>query len=162
MTASEILTFLLIWGILGCLLFSIFVVIAFRSGLVYTARKEDGTLKERIPPRGVLAMAILPLGLIGLNLASDYFGLIQRGIFLGYGRLFLLNYSVYVLLFLFDTFVIDGFVIPVWRPAFLRIPAAMGKGSMQKHILISLPIGLFVGAILTLLGTALAYFLWLD
>ena len=49
MPASKIFSFLIVWGGIGIFAFSIFVVVAFRTGLVYTARKSDGTLKDRIP-----------------------------------------------------------------------------------------------------------------
>jgi hypothetical protein len=74
----------------------------------------------------------------------------------------LLNYSVYLILFLFDTFFIDGFVLAIWRPAFLKLPDEMGRESMKKHILISIPIGLLLGIILTLISTAISYFLWMK
>ena len=162
MSTSDAFSYLLTWSLSGCVLFSLFVLIAFRTGLVYTARKEDGTLKNRIPLKGILAMTIIPLGLFGLYLVSNYFGWAQKGIPLDFGSLFLLNYGVYVILFVYDTLIIDGLVISTWRPTFLKIPATMGKESMKKHILISLPIGLLIGAILTLVGTGLSYLLWMK
>jgi hypothetical protein len=158
----EILSYLFTWGTIGCILFSIFVVVAFRSGLVYTARKDDGTLKDRVPLKGLLAMTIIPLGLFGLYLASNYLGLVRRGIFLDFWPLFLINFGVYVILFAFDTLIIDGFVIAIWRPAFLQIPEAMGRESMKKHILISLPVGLLIGAFLSFINTSLSYLLWMN
>jgi sensor c-di-GMP phosphodiesterase-like protein len=44
----------------------------------------------------------------------------------------------------------------------LRIPAAMGKESMQKHMLISIPIGLIVGLAMTLISSTIAYFRWFN
>lgn len=162
MTGSEFLSFLVTWGLIGCAAFSVFVVVAFRTGLVYTARKDDGTLKDRIPLQGILAMSILPVGLIGLHLVSNYFGLVKRAIALDYWYLFLINYSVYLVFFIYDTLVIDGFVLAIWRPALLRLSDAIGRGSMRKHILISLPIGLLTGALLSLCSTALSHTLWMN
>lgn len=45
----SIIRYLLIWSLLGAAAFSLYVILAFQTGLVYTARQEDGTLKERIP-----------------------------------------------------------------------------------------------------------------
>ena len=39
MTIQEILRYLAVWSVIGCALFCDYVVIVFRSGLVYTARK---------------------------------------------------------------------------------------------------------------------------
>jgi hypothetical protein len=162
MNLAELLAYLTTWSLIGIALFSLFVILAFRSELVYTARKEDGTLKGHIPLKGILAMAIIPVGLLGLHLVSDYVGLVQREIPLDFWPLFLINFSVYVILFVFDTLIIDGFVITIWRPTFLRIPDVMERESMKKHILVSLPVGLFIGAFLTIINTSLAYLLWMN
>ena len=162
MKTSDVLGYLVLWGSLGVVIFSLFVVVAFRTGLVYTARKADGTLKKRIPWTGVLAMMIVPLGLVGLHLLSNYFGIILKGIPIHFWSLFLLNYAVYAIIFIYDTLVIDGFVLSVWRPKALRLPDSLGKTSMRKHILISLPVGFLAGAILTMLSTGLVSMLWIH
>ncbi len=61
MTSSFVLSYLLIWGLIGCALFFTMVIVLFRTGLVYTARKPDGTLKDKIPLSGKLAMLIIPI-----------------------------------------------------------------------------------------------------
>lgn len=162
MTLNTVLSYLLIWGLIGCLLFFAMVVILFRTEIVYTARRKDGTLKEEIPLSGKLAMLIIPISFFLFQVLSNYLGLVQHDITLSYGHLYLLNYGVYLILFLFDTFFIDGFVLAKWRPDFLQLPDEMGKESMKKHILVSLPIGLLIGALLTLISTAASYFLWMK
>jgi hypothetical protein len=138
------------------------VVVLFRTGLVYTARKQDGTLKNEIPLSGKLSMMILPICYFVFQVFSNYFGLFRQDIRLNYWYLFLLNYSVYLILFLFDTFFIDGIVLSIWRPSFLQLPDEMGKESMKKHILISIPIGLVIGVVLTLISTTISFFLWMN
>jgi hypothetical protein len=162
MSNHEIVSFLFAWGVIGCVAFSIFVVIAFRTGLVFTARKDDGTLKERVPIQGILAMTIIPIALLGLTLVSNYFGLVRNEVVLDFSPLFLLNFGIYVIFFIYDTLVIDGLVLGIWRPSFLNLPDAMGKESMSKHILISIPVGLLFGIILTLFNTALSHAIWMD
>ena len=162
MTSGQVISYLLLWGLIGCVLFFLLVVVLFRTGLVYTARKQDGTLKDEIPLSGKLAMMILPICYFVFQVTSNHFGLVLHGISLDYWKLFLLNYGVYLILFLFDTFFIDGFMLSIWRPAFLQLPEEMGKESMKKHILISIPIGLVIGAILTLISTTISYFLWMN
>ena len=162
MTAKQIVPYLFFWGLLGCSLFFILVVLLFRTGLVYTARKEDGTLKDEIPTKGKLAMLIVPVSYLILQFVSIRFGLVRRDVYLNFGSLYLLNFGIYLILFLFDTGFIDGFVLTIWRPAFLLIPAAMGKESLRKHILISLPIGLLVGVFVNLISTTIAYFWWFN
>lgn len=107
-------------------------------------------------------MLIVPVSYFIFQVFSNYSGLFRRGFTLDFWNLFLLNYGIYLILFIFDTFFIDGFVLAVWRPAFLQLPDEMGKDSMKKHILISIPIGLLIGVILTLISTSTSYFLWMT
>jgi hypothetical protein len=51
--------------------------------------------------------------------AANYYGVIQNGYQLSFWSMYALNLGLYLLLFLFDTIVIDGFVIGSWHPAFL-------------------------------------------
>jgi hypothetical protein len=162
MAINTALSYLLFWGLIGCVLFFILVVVLFRTGLVYTARKPDGTLKESIPLTGKLVMLIIPISYFVFQVLSNYFGLVRQFVSLNFLQLFALNYGVYLILFLFDTFFIDGFVITIWRPAFLHLPDEMGKESMKKHILISIPVGLAIGAILTIISTSTSYRLWMN
>jgi hypothetical protein len=162
MISSQVIFYLLLWGLIGCVLFFLLVVALFRTRLVYTARKADGTLKDKIPLSGKLAMLIIPVSFFIFQMISNYFGLVNQGIRLDYGYLFLLNYGVFLILFSFDTFFIDGFLLAVWRPAFLQLPDEMGKESMKKHILISIPVGLVIGALLTLISTTISFFLWMN
>ena len=159
---DQVLGYLLIWGLIGCVLFFLLVVVLFRTGVVYTARKKDGTLKEEIALQGKLALLIVPVSYFSFQLTSNYFGLVGQGIMLNFWNLFLLNFGVYLILFLFDTFFIDGYVLAYWRPPFLNLPGEMGKESMKKHILISIPIGLLIGAVLTIISSAISYFLWMN
>jgi hypothetical protein len=162
MTLDQVSSYLFFWGLLGCGFFALLIVVLFRTRLVYAARKEDGTLKDQIPLRGKLTMLIVPVSYIIFQLFANYFSLIKNGFTLNFGKIFFLNYGIYLILFLFDTLVIDGFVISIWRPTFLKIPDAMGKESMKKHIRLSIPVGLLIGAVLTLISTTISAILWIQ
>jgi hypothetical protein len=155
------LAYLLTWGLTGCILFFLLVILLFRTGLVYTARKPDGTLKEKIPLSGKLTMLIIPASFFAFLALSNYVLLVQQDTQFSFGHLYLLNYALYLILFLFDTLFIDGFMLAIWRPRFLKLPNAMGKESMKRHILISIPIGILIGGILTLISTSTSYYLWI-
>jgi hypothetical protein len=158
MTLGRILGYLGVWSAIGCAVFSAYVVVVFRTGIVYTARKEDGTLKKRVPLSGYLNMLFLLSGIIGLQVVANYFGLARQALEVRFLSLFLLNFGHYLILFLFDTLVIDGLVLSVWRPAFLQLSDALGQESMKQHILISIPIGTLAGIGLTAVSTAISYF----
>jgi hypothetical protein len=158
MTLEKMLGYLGVWSAIGCVVFCAYVVVVFRTGIVHTARKEDGTLKKRIPLSGYLNMLILLLCIVGFQVAANYFGLVRKALEIGFFSLFLLNFGHYLILFVFDTIVIDGLVLSVWRPGFLRLPDAIGAESMKKHILLSIPIGTVAGIGLTVVSTVVSYF----
>ena len=158
MTWENVLGYLALWSGVGCALFCVYVVLVFRTGVVYTARREDGTLKERIPLSGLLNMLVLLLCIVGFQVGANYLGLARRPVEMSFLQLFLLNFGHYLILFLFDTAVIDGLVLGVWRPGFLKVPDAMGGESMKKHMLISIPVGAIAGLGLAAVSTAVSYF----
>ena len=159
MTFTEILAYLGVWSTIGCIAFSLYVIVVFRTGAVFTARKADGTLKERVPLSGYLNMAFFLVLIVGFQVIANIFGIARRGYDISLFFLFLLNYGHYLVLFLFDTVVIDGLVLAVWRPQFLHLPDAMDGASLKEHILKSLPVGIAAGIVLTALSTLLSFWL---
>jgi hypothetical protein len=158
MSPPEIIIYLITWGIIGAVLFSFFIIFVFRSGVVYTTRNEDGLLKEKIPLRGYLTPAVFLLCIVGFLVMANYFGLARQNFRLNFGPLYLLNLVLYLILFLFDTIVIDGLVLGYWRPEFLRLPNAMGWDSMKVHIIKSIPVGAFFGLMIALLSTTISFY----
>ena len=158
MTVNHALAYLAFWSLVGATLFSLFVVFVFRSGAVYLARKRDGTLKEKVPLKGILIMAGFLATVILFFIAANFFGLARRQFSVGFGTLFALNYALYLILFAFDTLIIDGFVLSFWRPDFLRLSTELNKESMKDHIIKSLPIGTGLGLVFAGLTTTIAYY----
>ncbi|MFN2235875.1 MAG: hypothetical protein ACK2U1_16745 [Anaerolineales bacterium] len=160
--SSIILSYMLIWGLIGCVLFFALVVVIFRTGVVYTARKQDGTLKDEIPLRGKFALLIIPISLTLFLLFTNTISFVHNDLTMSLWQIFTLNYGLYLILFFFDTFFIDGYTLAIWRPGFLKIPNEMGRGSMRKHILASLPVGLLLGILLTIIPSTTTYLLWMK
>lgn len=158
MTVEKTIQYLTVWSFIGFVAFSIYVIVVFRSGLVYTSRKQDGTLKDRIPLSGIVNMLLLLLIIVGFQILANYAGLARGGVDIRFMPLFSLNFGHYFILFLFDTLVIDGLVLGVWRPGFLRLSDDIGGESMKKHILISIPVGMAAGIGLTAISSAISYF----
>ena len=157
MNFTKLTAYLCMWGAIGSLAFSLFVVAVFRTGLVYTARTQDGTLKRKIPLTGLLLMLSLLCGFIGFQVLANYLSLNDQEFKLSFFDVMRLNYWHYCVLFAFDTIVIDILVIGVWRPSFLRIPAAMNRESMKRHVVRSIPVGLIVGIMLVALSTTVSW-----
>jgi hypothetical protein len=162
MILSTVLSYLFIWGLIGCAFFLVLVVILFRTSVVYTARKQDGTLKDEIPLSGKFVMLIIPVCLTIFLLLTNKVSLVENDLIQTYWQIFTLNFGLYLILFFFDTFFIDYFTLAIWRPGFIKIPDEMGRESMRKHILVSLPIGLLLGAFLTMIPSTVSYLFWMK
>ena len=160
MPLPGILSYLLIWGTIGAVLFSIFVIYVFRSGIVYTTRNEDGLLKERVPLSGYLTSGGFLLMIVIFLVAANNFGLYRTGYKVSFWQLYALNLFLYLLLFLYDTLIIDGLVLGYWRPSFLKLPDAMGADSMRVHIKKSIPVGTLAGLVISLVCTMISFFLF--
>ena len=80
--SSTGLSFLFIWGLIGCAFFFGLVVLLFRTGVVFTARKQDGTLKDEIPLSGILAMLIIPFSLTIFLLLANLISLKRNDLIL--------------------------------------------------------------------------------
>lgn len=158
MSFADALSYIALWSLIGSFVFSIFVIFVFRTGIVYTSRKEDGLLKEKIPLRGYLTSIGLLIAIVGFLVLANYLGLVQQVFILDFGTLFTLNLLLFLMLFLYDTLVIDGFVLGCWRPDFLHLPDAMGWESMKAHMLKSIPAGIVFGLILSLLSSAITFY----
>jgi hypothetical protein len=79
-TLTDMLYYLGLWSMIGCLIFSAFVIAVFRTGLVWTARSKDGTLKKPMRLSGYFAMLIIPFGVVGLQILANYLGLARKAL----------------------------------------------------------------------------------
>ncbi len=91
MSTIEVVSYLVVWGIIGAVLFSLFVILVFKTGIVYTARNEDGLIIEKIPITGYLTSIGFLVIIIFFLVAANYFGLIQNGYQLSFWSLYALN-----------------------------------------------------------------------
>ena len=151
----DILSYLVIWSLIGALLFNLYIIFVFRSGMVYTTRKVDGTLKRRLPLSGIVNSLLFLVLIVGLLLVSNLIGFGEAGESRDFLQLFLLNYGLYWILFLYDAYVIDYFVIGRWRPAILQLPEDMNAESMAEHIRASWQAGPVIGLFLAALSAGL-------
>lgn len=156
MTWREVLGYLGLWTAAGCALFSAYVVVVLRTGIAFAARKDDGTLKSRIPLSRYASTQLLLLAIVGFQILANYVGITGQARSMAFLSLWALNLAHCVVLFLYDTVVIDWLVLARWRPGFLRLPEAMGGESMRRHILLSMPVGLLAGLALSALSTAVS------
>jgi hypothetical protein len=130
---THLLGNMAIWGVLGACLLNVIVVVVYRTGLVHTARKKDGTLKRKVPIAGLLIMLAMLLLTVAFIVLFDYstFSPHQPS---GVAEVLLVNFAFVLLLVLYDSLVIDILVLGLWRPAFLHLPAELTLESMVFHV----------------------------
>ena len=160
MSAGAITGFLLLWSLIGVAAFNLYVLFVFRSGMVYAARKPDGTLKEKLSLKGIASMLGFLALLVGFLVAANLLGLPNHRAGMTFGFIFLLDLALYWMWFLYDTLVIDWLVLGKWRPKFLKIPDEMGKESMTEHIRKSLFVGTLSGIVLALVASGITLLIW--
>jgi hypothetical protein len=153
---KNIITNLILWSLIGIFLFNLFVIIVFRTGFVWKSRNKKGLLKKKQSFWGYLSMLILPTAIVIIQLLFNYFSFNST---FSFTKIFLLNYLLYAILFVYDTFVIDYITLSLWKPKFLKIPKNLNSKSMNKHILISIPFGAIIGLIITLISVLIFYYL---
>lgn len=159
MTIQSILAYLFLWTLIGSVIFSLVVVYLFRSGLAFSARSEEGHLKKEMPLKGLLTMLGFLTLIVVFITAANYFSLARRGGLPGFWPLFALNFGLILLLEIYDTLVIDWWVIGHWRPAFLNLPDTMDKQQMKEHICKSLVTAPLFGLLLALASAGITTYL---
>jgi hypothetical protein len=158
MTLRIILSFLGLWGLIGALIFNVIVVYLFWSGLVFASRTEEGHIKRKLQLKGLLTMLVFLTAVVGFIVTANYLSLVRDGILLDFLNLFLLNLGLILLLIIYDSLVIDWWVIGHWRPKFLNLPDSMDKNQMKDHIARTFIAGPILGLLLALFSTLITFY----
>ena len=160
MSPSLIFNYLILWSLIGAVAFSLVVVYLFRSGGVYDSRNEEGHLKKEMPLKGLLTMLAFLVLIIAFITLTNYLSLVRVGSTLKFWSLFGLDLVLIMILIVYDTLVIDWWVIGHWRPGFLQLPDEMDKEQMKEHIRRSFFVAPLFGLLLAALSAGVTVWLW--
>ena len=150
-------TFIWKWGLLGVGLFTGMLGLAAKTKVFEMVRDEDGRMRKDTPLAGKLLKAGFVVVLIGFFLLANHMGLAPGGP-MEFKELFTHDLLVYMIILLFDTFVIDILVIVLWHPDFLHLPDTEGFTSIPFHLKTLLP-GMLYGLVFSAVVAATS--LWL-
>ncbi|MEJ2306183.1 MAG: hypothetical protein P8Y62_02615 [candidate division WOR-3 bacterium] len=145
-----------IWFLIGAFLLNIVVLAVFRTGVVYKSRKQDGTLKKKIPFAGVLLFLIMLMLILTFFMAFDFF-IFRNTDQIKYIWVLSMNLLLMLLLDFYDAFVIDILVLTKWRPGFLKLGKELTSDSMKLHVKKQLTVGWFIKLPLILISSTLFY-----
>lgn len=145
------MNYLLVWGVIGSILFSLIVILFFLTGIIYVAVENPDPKTKK---KGVIGSLIILFGIILIQSVSTISSLDIYRNNADYIGIFVLNYALYLLLFLYDTFIIDIVILVKWHPNFLHLPDDEVFTSVNYHLRTLIP-----GSILGLAVTAISVFL---
>lgn len=160
MFPTLISSYLLLWSLVGIIAFSIIVAYLFRSGRVYAARNEEGHLKEEMPLKGLLTMLAFLVLIVSFMTLTNYLSLVRQVAMLKFWPLFGLNLTLILILIVYDTLVIDWWVIGHWRPSFLQLPDSMDREQMKVHIRRSFVAAPLFALLLAALSACVTVLIW--
>ena len=112
------------------------IELGFCSCKSYYYKKAQAEASDRREEPGILSRLIALMILLGMVLFVFFFDLwISSGEGKSFAVLAAINLLLIALLSLFDALFIDYFILVVWRPAFLRLPAGQPtRAAMSRHI----------------------------
>lgn len=145
-------SFFVIWGLVGILCFTLILLVVLKSGLMAKVRDENGELRKPMPLVGKLAKLMMVFSVVLYFWVVDYFGVVKPGFDPSFLHLFLLNLGLFLIILLYDTFVIDILIIVIWHPDFLPLTDAPGFTSIKYHLKTLLP-GTLLGLFFSLLSS---------
>lgn len=122
----------LIFFFLGAILLTLFTIWVYRSGAVHRSRHADGTLNTQSDWVGKFLSILFLLLTTALIVGYDF--AIQKLFPYSIWRLTLFNFILLFLLTLFDSFVIDLWLLARIKPGFLNVPPEVTIESMQYHV----------------------------
>ncbi len=156
MLVADLVWFVLRWGVVGSIAVTIYLIVAWQTGLLATDGDEDGELRANVRLSSVLTGVGALLIFLALLVVADVTDLLRHGADLPFARLYALNYLVYVFWLLYDTIVIDILIVVIWHPDFLKLPDPESHGSIAYHLR-TIPRGLIFGAFVTGVATSIVW-----
>ena len=145
-----------VWGIIGSLLFTIIVFIFYLTGIIYAAVENPDPITKK---KGQIGSLIILIGIVSIQCISTVTSLtdfLEKNDLIG---LIVLNYLLYLILFLFDTIIIDILILVKWHPNFLRLPDEEVFTSVTYHLKTLIP-GSILGFVITVISVILTVVLF--
>jgi len=151
MSSLSVITYLLVWGFVGSVLFTIIVYLFFLTGVIYAAIENPDPKTKK---KGMIGSLIILIGIILIQSVSTISSLDSYRGNADFISVFILNYALYLILFFYDTIIIDIVILVKWHPDFLHLPDEEVFTSVSYHLRTLIP-----GSILGLAVTAISVFL---
>ena len=154
----EALNNILQIGGIGCIIFSILIVIVGYTGMAAETRDEEGHFKKKLTWKSLLGFTLFIAFFIGLLYGGNINLIHKLGNTPEFWLLCLNAFGIFLVVDLYDLIVLDYLIIVKWHPKFLKLPDTDYYNIMKPH-LIGFIRGLPLGIIVSLMTSLAAYFL---
>ncbi len=143
-------------GGIGCLAFTVFLVLMACSGIAAEMRDEEGNRKKSRSLKSILGGTLFLVFLIGILLISNIYLIQHAEVPTGIVALWGHAFGVFMIIHLYDLIVLDYLVIVRWHPDFLHLPDTPYYTKFKPHLVgfaKGIPLGIgasFLAALLAL------------
>lgn len=127
-----------IWFLCICIVFSLFVLMAFRRGIVSQTRDKQGVFKKNMSLKTKMPMIVFALCIILVVLVYNHALFDATSSLL---TILIWDLGLLIAVSLHDSLVIDLLVIGKIRPKVLALPDEMNMASMVKHVIKTYTVG---------------------
>lgn len=148
-----------LWIVGSIIAFNVFVIMAFKSGTVSRTRDEYGAIRKIKSKKSVLMISAVMAFFVLCVCLFDYS--LFRFYVPGFWRVFVSNFIMVMVVVLYDSLVIDLWVIGKVRPRFLNLPETMDMKAMKSHVKRQFTVGWIFVLPIVILPT-LIYIIWLK
>lgn len=143
------------FGLVGCLVFTGFVVIMSKTGIAAAMRDENGTFRKNLNWKMLTGALAFILFLLSLLLTGSYCLAQSTAQTPGFVQFFGTVFGVFMVVHLYDLLVLDYIIVVRWHPAFLKLPDTEYYTSFTPHLIgffRGLPMGVLASLIVSLIS----------
>ena len=144
------------WGVIGSTFFTLLVVIFFLTGVIYAAVEKPAPKTKK---KGRIGSLIILVGILSIQILSTNISLTRYQLTNDLIGIYLLNYALYLILFVYDTFIIDILILVKWHPDFLHLPNEEVFTSSSYHLK-TLILGSILGLLITTISVVISILLF--
>ena len=152
---ADIIKNILLYGSIGCVLFTILLIIAGATGLASAVRDEEGKFRKKLTWKSALGFSLFMLFFCGIMYFGNVSLVDKNPEYNQFSILWLNAFGVFFVMHLYDLIVLDYLIIVKWHPKFLNLPNTDYYNTFRPHFegfLRGIPLGAVVSLIVALLN----------
>ena len=141
-------------GGLGCILFTIFLLIMSYSGIASAIRDENGNFKKDLNFKSVLGGLLFSFFLLGILVLANINYSYTLPNTHGFIELLINSFGVFLVIHIYDLLILDYLIVVKWHPKFLKLPNTDYYTTITPHIkgfLKGLPLGIIASVLASII-----------